>query len=338
MKLCVRCSVRNLLILGLSVCVAVVTGCPAPRVDQTPPEPDEELIRVLETTFKAYSGKMFGELGPVGQEAYEFVDRGRKFLRDRERLGRDGVPVSALAEFDVLVVADSHYLDLCRESLRLLLGELVAAGLDVQYGVVLEALSASHQTEIGSSASTPNEILRLTRLGWPYPVASYRGTLELIASRSELSLLGGGLERDRSFEMRSRPDMHRAPPLVPSRQVGLEFFRETNESIVNVVLRWCESGRKSARRVAVVFVGKAHVMGWEGNLAPLLSAQGLRVAFLVPFIREWEIELRRKQGDRDTPLQVLANVFYLPYATRSGGFTLEAQRGGPGWPPQASCS
>jgi hypothetical protein len=255
-----------------------------------------------------------------------YIERGKALFRSALTSVREGksppVPVppehvrARIAAASVILVADSHELDLCRMAFRRIVEDL-SKPEPAKHGrvaIALEAIPTPLEAQIARDRARGDRdrLLASLRAAWGWPVEQYADLLLSPRLRpAPLLAVGEPAPPRPSGDTSDVPDAKRVPP-----PMSLEALREgggfdfKNTETAKRLQQWLGSGDQ-----IFVLYGTWHVTA----IRELLAAEGIDSVILVPFLTDLELALRERLGPaaEDHWFELAPGVFRAPYVKGS---------------------
>jgi hypothetical protein len=230
-------------------------------------------------------------------------------------------------QVDVVIVADTHDEPGPRRALAQLASALRAepGGPGARVVAALECLPQEagpslRSLSVAVTHEATRDLLRHLRRYWHWPVVEARDAIVEMA-RCGVEVVPAGVPEDWSYD-RLRgwgfyrlsvdiPDARRAPRSTWSSAQFRRYFELLGQKILDVAgsVRESQPDRRAAR--ILVLVGAAHIVGGPAHLVELLAEKGLLAQVVVPFVKEWELDLLDRSLDMwgEEWIEVVPGVF-----------------------------
>ena len=280
----------------------------------------DRLNKILHEKQPAYMAWVNNGLKPLraGEAAIRAGETSVKRLTQKAARAR-------VAAADVVLVADFHDVDPIRRAFGRIVEDFSPAEAlrSSRVALALEAVPALWEAELAKARADKRKdvLLSFFQGAWPWPVREY----PTILRRERLRLapvLACGPMTPPKVPPASTKDRERKPVLEPIAnwrefKYGGHGF-ERNATTAKRAARWL-GGAEEQRKVFILY-GAAHLLDgvYPGSgIRGELEKRGYKVVVLVPFLVEWEIELRRRfrgAGEKGW-YEVLPGVLRAPYVS-----------------------
>jgi len=256
-----------------------------------------------------------------------YIEHGKALFRSALTSIREGksppgaVPAeqvrARIAVAPVVLVADSHDVDLCRIAFRRIVEDLSSpeAANRGHVAIALEAIPIPLEARVARDRARgdPDRLLSSLQAAWGWPVQQYADLLLRPRLRSlPLLAVGEPVPPPPSGRAPGVPDAKRVPPPMSWEDLKEgETFGFKNTETAKKLQQWLE---ESGGQVFVLY-GTWHLT----FIRELLAERGIDSVILVPFLTDVELALRERlgAGAEGQWFELAPGVFRAPYVKGS---------------------